>query len=109
MTLYLVDINGATILQAQSAFTFICVTSPTAGAIASGPISAWAGGYSSKGALKLTIFLALFSCIASLPMSWFDNYFAVIINLWIYLFTGGVCVPLITGIFLANIEMEYRT
>jgi hypothetical protein len=109
MTLYIVDINKATILQAQSAFAFVCVTSPTAGAIASGPISAWAGGYDNKGAIKLTLFLALFSCLVSIPMSWFDSFYAVVINLWIYLFTGGICVPLLTGIFLAHVEIEYRT
>jgi len=87
----------------------VCVTSPTAGAIASGPISAWAGGYQSKGAIKLSLFLAVFSCITSLPMSWFASFYAVIINLWIYLFTGGICVPLLTGIFLAHVEIEYRT
>jgi len=109
MTLYIVDINGATILQAQSAFAFVCVTSPTAGAIASGPVSAYAGGYASKGALKLCLLMALLSSIVVLPISWFDSFYAVVINLWLYLFMGGICVPLLTGIFLAHVEIEYRT
>ena len=85
------------------------MTSPTAGAIASGPISAWAGGYNCKSAIKLTLFLALFSCMSSIPMSWFNNFYAVVINLWLYLFIGGICVPLLTGIFLAHVEIEFRT
>jgi hypothetical protein len=109
MTLYIININKATLLQAQSAFAFVCITSPTAGAIASGYISDWVGGYGHKNAIKLCFYLAAISGIISIPLPWFDSFYAVIINLWIYLFIGGVGVPLLTGVYLEHVEIEYRT
>jgi len=87
----------------------VCATSPTAGAGVSGPLSAWVGGYEHRNALKLALVLMLFTGALAVPMALFDNFWYFAINLWFYLFFGGILVPLLTGVFLANVEVEYRT
>jgi len=90
-------------------FAIICITSPTAGAASSGPIIAWVGGYEHKNGLRLVLFLSILSGIIAAPIPFLDNFYLIAINLWFYLYIGGLLVPLMTGIYLANVEVEYRT
>jgi len=78
----------------------MCVTAPTTGAIASGPITKYAGGYESHNALKLALMIGIAcGCIAfTIPQT--TNFYIFILDLWIYLFFGGLLVPLITGVYL---------
>jgi MFS transporter, Spinster family, sphingosine-1-phosphate transporter len=109
VTLYLINIIGATESMAQTAFAIICVTAPTSGAIASGPVTKRVGGYESDNALRLALFLGMICGLIALPIPLSNNFFFICTALWFYLFIGGMLVPLITGVYLANVEQEYRT
>ena len=109
VTLYLINIIGATESMAQTAFAIICVTAPTTGAVASGPITKWVGGYESPNALRLALFLSVLCGAIAFPLPLLDNFYLVCILLWLYLLVGGMLVPLATGTYLANVEEEYRT
>ena len=77
--------------------------------MASGPITKRVGGYESKNALKLGLFLAILCGAVAFPLPFLNNFYFVVIDLWLYLFMGGMVVPLMTGIYLANVEEENRT
>jgi MFS transporter, Spinster family, sphingosine-1-phosphate transporter len=109
ITLYLINNIGVSQSKAQIGFAIICITSPTAGAASSGPLSAYVGGYEHKNALRLGLFLAILSGVIALPIPFIDNFYLIAVNLWFYLYIGGLLVPLMTGTFLANVEVEYRT
>jgi MFS transporter, Spinster family, sphingosine-1-phosphate transporter len=42
-------------------------------------------------------------------MAFIDNFYVLAVDLWFLLYVGGILVPLMTGIYLANVEVEYRT
>ena len=109
VTLYLIDSLHSSTSSAQTAFAILCVTGPTAGAVASGPLTAYVGGYQSKNAMKLALVLAVIAGLVAFPLAIVDNFWLFCIDLWLYLFVGGMLVPLITGTYLANVEEEYRT
>ena len=77
--------------------------------MASGPLSAYVGGYQSKDATKLALAVASICGVIALPMPFIDNIMFITVDLWMYLFFGGIAVPLMTGIFLANVDIEHRT
>jgi hypothetical protein len=109
ITLYLINNIGVSEQQAQIGFAIICITSPTAGAASSGPITAYFGGYEHKNGLRLALFFAILSGVISIPIPFIDNFYLLAVNLWFYLYLGGILVPLMTGVYLANVEVEYRT
>ena len=47
--------------------------------------------------------------VLAIPMPMFDNFWYFAIDLWLTLFIGGIAVPLLTGVFLASVEVDYRT
>lgn len=53
--------------------------------------------------------LGIIEAVLACPMALFNNFWYFAINLWLYLFVGGILVPLLTGVFLANVEVDYRT
>jgi hypothetical protein len=53
--------------------------------------------------------LMIIECLLAVPMTLFDNFWYFAIDLWFFLFVGGITVPLLTGVFLANVEVDYRT
>jgi len=59
--------------------------------------------------LRLGLFLVFLSGVIALPIPFIDDFTLIAINLWFYLFIGGLFLPLMTGIYLANVEVEYRT
>jgi MFS transporter, Spinster family, sphingosine-1-phosphate transporter len=67
------------------------------------------GGYENKNSLRLGLFMAILSGIIAVPIPFIDNFYLLAVNLWFYLYIGGLLVPLMTGIYLANVEVEYRT
>lgn len=95
--------------MAQTAFAIICVTAPTSGAVSSGPATKYVGGYEHNNALRLGLFLAILCGAIAFPLPFLDNFYLICVDLWFYLYIGGMLVPLITGIYLANVEEEYRT
>jgi hypothetical protein len=109
VTLYLIDNIGATQSAAQTGFAIICVTAPTSGAVASGPATKAVGGYESNNALRLGLLLAVLSGAIAFPLPFLNDFFAFCACLWLYLFVGGMLVPLITGVYLANVEEADRT
>jgi len=95
--------------MAQTAFAIICVTAPTSGAVASGPATKYVGGYESKNASRLGLLLAVLCGGVAFPLPFLNDFYLICIDLWFYLFMGGMIVPLMTGVYLANVEEEYRT
>lgn len=55
-------------------FALICLTSPTLGAVTSGYLSHWLGGYEHPNAIPFCIFLGVLEFLLSLPMPFFDDY-----------------------------------
>lgn len=105
----MIDTIKTSTSSAQIAFAILCVTGPTAGAVASGPLTAYVGGYESKNALKLAMVMGIAAGVVAFPLALLNNFWLFCIDLWIYLFIGGVLVPLLTGTYLASVEIEYRT
>jgi MFS family permease len=77
--------------------------------VASGPATKYVGGYESNNALRLGLFLAFVSGGVAFPLPFLNDFYPVLMFLWLYLFVGGMLVPLVTGIYLANVEEENRT
>jgi hypothetical protein len=79
-------------------FTVICVTSPTAGVIASGIIGAKIGGFESKYTMPLIMFFGLIATTAGMLVPFFESYWPIVISLWIYLCVGGCMLTLMLGV-----------
>jgi hypothetical protein len=50
--------------------------------------------------------LSLFGVVASVfgpPIPFYDSFWPIVINLWIYLFFGGIMLPMMTGIMLTSV------
>jgi len=77
--------------------------------VASGPLTKYVGGYESRDALRLALFLAIVCGGIAFPLPFLNNFYYFSMVLWLYLFVGGMLVPLVTGTYLANVEEEYRT
>ena len=108
MTQYLIDIIKETETIVKLTFAFVCITSPTGGAVFSGYLSSWIGGYESKNAIPTCLVLAALAFSVAAPSPYVDDFVLVITLLWLFLFIGGILVPLMTGIMLASVEPELR-
>ena len=53
--------------------------------------------------------LAVLSGFWALVIPFIDNFYVLSTVIWIYIFVGGIGVPLMTGIFLEHVELENRT
>ena len=91
------------------AFTFLCITAPILGAIASGFIANWCGGYESKIILPVAMSFGLVGGIIGMFEPFTDNFYIAVTILWIDLFAGGILAPILTGVSLASVEPELRT
>jgi hypothetical protein len=66
------------------------------------------GGYESLNAKKLSLILAIISCIVATPAPFFDKYILAATSIWCLLFFGGAMVPGLTGMMLSSVEPELR-
>ncbi len=89
-------------------FAIIFATAPTFGAILSGYIGIYIGGYSSEKAMPVVSIILFISSFFGAPIPFYDSFEYVTINLGIYLFFGGILLPLLTGIMLSTVEPELR-
>jgi hypothetical protein len=85
------------------AFCVTCVTAPTFGAILSGLIGSYIGGYASKYALPILCSCGILASFFGPLIPFYDKFWPIVINLWIYLFFGGIMLPMITGVLLTSV------
>lgn len=74
LTIYFIDVIHVSEFKTNVMFALICLTSPTLGAVTSGYLSHWLGGYEHPNAIPFCIFLGVLEFLLSLPMPFFDDY-----------------------------------
>lgn len=108
MSDYMMVVLGASEQTVFIAFTFICVTSPTLGSVLSGWLGYYMGGYQSRHALPLCIGLAFICLVLGIPVPFIDSYLGLAVMIWLYLFVGGIFLPILTGTMLSSVDPSLR-
>lgn len=108
MSDYLITINHIEYETVVIAFTVVCITGPTLGAICSGQIGNRIGGYESVHALPICIVCGVLIIFLSIPICFLKIEWLNFVLLWVLFFLGGVTVPIVTGIMLSVVEPELR-
>lgn len=86
------------------AVIFICVTSPTFGAITSAYIGNYLGGFQSKKSLPICLVCCFFGLITGMPIPFFNSFYFVNFLLWVQFFFGGCMVPIMTSVMISSVE-----
>ena len=82
MSDYLVEINGVPLDTVVTNFTLICITAPIMGAILSGFIGEWIGGYTSVYALPICISFAFVVVFSQAPICFTNNSTLIFFLIW---------------------------
>lgn len=85
-------------------FTVTAITAPVLGAISSGIICSYLGGYEGKWTLPSALIAAVVCMGASIAFPLLDNFPTLVVLIWILLFMGGYILPLMTGIMLQQVD-----
>lgn len=111
-TKYLLISLKAPLLLVNMLFISCAATGPVLGVIFGGYLIDIFGGY--KGykrrvvALEIVCVLGSFALICSLPITFCDNIYNVIILLWLVLFFGGSILPACAGILVSIVPRYHR-
>eukprot|EP01031_Cornospumella_fuschlensis_P031198 gene31198-37705_t len=111
-TKYLLISLHAPLLLVNVLFVLCAATGPVMGVFFGGYIIDAFGGY--KGykkrvsALKLVCTLGLIGCVSTLPITFLDNIYFVILFLWLVLFFGGSSLPACAGILVSVVPRHHR-
>lgn len=111
-TKYLLISLHAPLLLVNVLFVLCAATGPVLGVFFGGYIIDVFGGY--KGykkrvsALKLVCILGLVGCLSTLPITFLDNIYLVVLCLWLVLFFGGSSLPACAGILVSVVPRHHR-
>ncbi|RYH19909.1 MFS transporter [archaeon] len=111
-TKYLLISLHAPLLLVNVLFVLCAATGPVLGVFFGGYIIDVFGGY--KGykkrvsALKLVCTLGLIGCVCTLPITFLDNIYPVVLCLWLVLFFGGSSLPACAGILVSVVPRHHR-
>lgn len=108
VTYYFIQIFHVPQKQAASYFGVAAVSSPILGCILSGIISTNCGGYTSKRALPICVFVGMFAVASAIIFPYVNNIEYAIGLLWMVLFCGSFVMPILVGVMLTKIEPEQR-
>ena len=109
ITDYLYVVIKADIDQIYFMFMVICITAPTLGAIVSGFIGTCLGGSTSKYAMPAVLIMATFAACFGIPIPFFNNVYIVTGLIWLYYFTGGCMIPIMTLVMISSVEPELKS
>ena len=91
------------------AFALVSATAPILGVVFGGVSVDKFGGYRKKdSALTLCMGYAVLAVVTALVVAFSTSFAALIIFLWLLLFFGGACVPVITGLYVAAVPKDLR-
>lgn len=83
-------------------FMFVCLTSPTLGAVSVSCIP------SRLDRLKVCFGVGLIGAFCGIQIPMATHFYYVVTMVWIYLFMGGIMLPLLTLCILEVVEPELR-
>lgn len=89
-------------------FGIVALTSPVSGAISSGWIINWFGGFYAPIALPFCIIIGVFGITTAWLVPFTTSLVWTIIFLWVLLFIGAIILPICTGVCLTKVEPELR-
>ena len=91
------------------AFALVSATAPILGVVFGGVSVDKFGGYrKSDSALTLCMVYAVLAVVTAIVVAFSTSFAALIFFLWLLLFFGGACVPVITGLYVAAVPQELR-
>jgi len=91
------------------AFALVSATAPILGVVFGGVSVDKFGGYrKSDSALTLCMVYAVLAVVTAIVVAFSTSFAALIVFLWLLLFFGGACVPVITGLYVAAVPKELR-
>lgn len=104
VTDYFIEVIGQPEQKVFMFFSITAITAPVLGAIASGIICSYLGGYEGKWTLPSALLAAVLCMGAAIAFPLIDNFTALVCLIWILLFMGGYILPLMTGIMLQQVD-----
>lgn len=107
-TYYFQNSMGVPPERAIMCFAIVALTSPVSGAIVSGYIIDWLGGFYSPAALPFCVTIGVFGTASAWVVPFCNNYIYCIVFLWILLFVGAMVLPICTGVAFTKVEPETR-
>ena len=107
-TFYFVHALGIDATKASIYFGIVALTSPVTGAILSGYIIDYLGGFYAPIALPFCLIIGTIGILCAWLIPFTSNYALVIFYLWMLLFIGAMVLPICTGVALTKVEPEMR-
>ena len=86
----------------------VCITAPLVGVLFGGKFVDSYGGYTSKYALTICLYFAVFTSLTALPLPFINDFYFFVLDLWLCLFFGACLMPPITGIMICSMPKDLR-
>lgn len=106
---YLRQVIGVPQGQVFLTFALVSITAPMSGVILGGKVSNSIGGYRSEDSLLFCTVLAGLGALLGLPIPYLDDFFWIVLLLWLVFFVGGALLPTLTGVMISSIPSELRS
>jgi len=106
MTIYMVDGLGINKNQVHTGFAVVCISSPTLGAVLSGPLSKKFIGTNDRNVVPFLLVVTFLATASASPLPFVTDFWYTMASLWGYLFFGGILVPVMTTYMLNSIADE---
>jgi len=102
----MVDGLGIDKNKVHTGFAVVCISSPTLGAVMSGPLSKKFIGTNPRNVVPFLLVVTFLATASASPLPFISDFWVTLISLWGYLFFGGILVPVMTTYMLNSIEDE---
>ena len=97
---YFISVLGVSRETVYVAFPLICISGPVLGVIVGGIATHQIGGYTNPKALGMCCFVGFFASVFGIPIPFLDNFYLIVIFLWMLLFCGGFIMMPLTGMII---------
>jgi hypothetical protein len=87
----------------HTGFAVVCISSPTLGAVLSGPLSKKFIGTDSRKVVPFLLVITFLATASASPLPFVSDFYITLVSLWGYLFFGGILVPIMTTYMLNSI------
>jgi MFS family permease len=87
-------------------FAVVCISSPTLGAVLSGPLSKKFIGAQDRNVVPFLLVVTFLATASASPLPFVTGFWYIMASLWGYLFFGGILVPVMTTYMLNSIPDE---
>jgi len=108
VTYYLIEVLDTPQKQAFFYFASVAISAPVLGAVLSGSMTTWIGGFTSVKALPQASVFAVVAVVGAVLVPLVDDAVACVSLIWVSLLGGAFVLPVVVGVMLTKVEPEMR-